>query len=202
MPRKSIIRTNEFPYHVYIRTNNKEWFDIPMPRVWHICQKSIKYALNNIQVDIQAFVLMSNHYHLLIWTPNSDIDKFMFYLNSHLSKLIRKENGRVNRIFGDRYKWSLIQDQQYYLTVLRYIYQNPNRKNLTDKCEDYEYSTLYYYLKGLNLGYKLKDPIHGDINNFLEWVNQEDKKLSNSMIRDSLGRPIFKIKATRSSRRI
>ncbi|MGI4993298.1 transposase [Halobacteriovorax sp. GFR7] len=202
MPRKPIIRTNLCPYHVYIRTNNKEWFDIPMPTVWNYCLKSIKYAQNHHPVEIQAFVLMTNHYHLLIWTPNFDIDRFMFFMNSHLSKLIRRETGRINRIFGDRYKWSIVKDQKYYQTVLRYVYQNPNRKGITQKCQDYEFSTLSYVIKNEDLGFKLKDPIIGDTKNFLEWVNQEDEKFSSTRIKDALTRPEFKIKNNRTSRRI
>ena len=173
-----------------------------MSTVWNYCLKSIKYAQNHHPVEIQAFVLMTNHYHLLIWTPNCDIDRFMFFMNSHLSKLIRRETGRINRIFGDRYKWSIVKDQKYYQTVLRYVYQNPNRKGITQKCQNYEFSTLSYVIKNEDLGFKLKDPIIGDTKNFLEWVNQEDEKFSSTRIKDALTRPEFKIKNNRTSRRI
>ncbi|RZF21092.1 hypothetical protein DAY19_14020 [Halobacteriovorax vibrionivorans] len=201
MPRKSLIRTNTCPYHVTIRTNNKEWFDIPMPIVWSFCMKSINYANLHHPVEIQSFVLMSNHYHLMIWTPNSDLDKFMFFFNSHLSKLIRKYTGRINRIFGDRYKWSLIKDQKYYLNVLRYIYQNPLRKDLSSLCEEYEFSSLYHYINNQNLGFKLKDPIYGDKTSFLKWVNLEDKKATDQT-RQSLQKPVYKPIVNQSSRRI
>jgi len=157
MARKRLIRTSEFPYHVTIRSNNKDWFDIPMDVLWSISQQALARAAFKYPVKIEAFVLMNNHYHLLLYTPNSDLDVFMHILNSSLSKGIRSRTGRINRVFGDRYKWSLIQTDRYYRNVVRYIFQNPVRAGLTKKCEDYKFSTLYYQVKKMRLPVKLPE---------------------------------------------
>ena len=200
MPRKNLIRTNLHPYHITIRSNNREWFDIPLNEVWDICLTSLKKANTAYPVKIQAFVLMSNHYHLMVWTPNNNIDKFMFILNSGISKLIREKTGRITRIFGDRYKWSLITDQRYYLVCLRYIYQNPLCVNVVKKCEQYPYSTLYYVFNNKKLSFSLFEPIPSDKENFINWVNQ--KATNNESIKKGLQKPKFKIPTTRTSRRI
>ena len=85
---------------------------------------------------------MSNHYHLIITTPNEDIDKFMYELNKSISLLVRLESSRINQIFGGRYKWSIIDNRSYLYNVLRYVYQNPVRAGLAKRCEHYPYSSL------------------------------------------------------------
>lgn len=69
-------------------------------------------------------------------------------MNSYISRDIRTYTGRINRIFGDRYRWQLITSDSYYQRVIRYIFQNPLRKGLVKKCEDYKYSTLYHQKYG------------------------------------------------------
>ena len=139
MPRKNLIRTDCHPYHITSRSNNKEWFYIPIDEVWKFCQLLIVEGQKKYKVSVDAFVLMNNHYHMLIYTPEANIDKFMQFFNKNLAQNIARHAGRINRIFAANYKWTVIQSQDYYLNVVRYIYQNPIRANLVEKIEDYLY---------------------------------------------------------------
>ena len=201
MPRKNLIRTSEFPYHVTIRTNNKEWFNLPLKEVWQMCLLGISETVKRHEAKIQAFVLMNNHYHLLIWTPKSNLDKFMQMFNSRLSKEIRKSTGNINRIFGDRYHWCLIKDEKYHQSVLRYIYQNPLRAGISKRCESYEFSTLKYFINEIDLGFKLCVRHEGSNKYFLRWLNQELDTKSSKKLTTAISKPIFKISVERSSRR-
>lgn len=194
MPRRNLIRTNKFPYHVTIRTNNKEWFKIPMNEVFNFAIRSMKIGLDKHPVKIQAFVLMSNHYHLLVWTPESNLDKFMFEFNRNFSSMLRRETGRINRVFGDRYKWSIIDDESYYKRALKYIYQNPVIGNICNQCERYRFSTLFHYVNGISLPFELYQPIldHKGAE-FLDWVNEENDIEEDLKTSIALTRPIFKI---------
>lgn len=200
MPRKNLIRTSHFPYHITIRSNNRDWFQLELPEVWKICLESIQYALNKHPVDIQAFVLMSNHYHLQLWTPYCDIDRFMYFMNSSISKKIRDRTNRINRIFGDRYKWCLIQSEEHYKTVLKYIYQNPLRAKLCNRCEDYPYSTLYYVNKPHMLPFELHRAIYGNLNSYLNWINEDI--LEKQKFTQAIRKPIYKPFRSNSSRRV
>lgn len=200
MPRKNLIRTSHFPYHITIRSNNREWFQLELSNVWKICLESIQYALKKHPVNIQAFVLMSNHYHLQVWTPKCDIDRFMFYLNSSISEKIRSRTNRINRIFGDRYKWCIITSEEYYQTVLKYLYQNPLRANLCNRCENYPYSTLNYVKNQRVLPFNLYQPFFGDLKTYLNWINQET--LEKYKFSDAIRKPIYKPHRSSSSRRI
>jgi putative transposase len=142
MPRKNIIRTDQFPYHVVSRSNNKEWFYIPISDVWAHATNLLKESEKLYSVQTEAFVLMSNHYHLCVYTPNSNIDCFMQFFNKNLGQKISRQAGRINRIFGAPYKWSLITKDPYFQHVIRYIYQNPLRAGLCSKCEEYPFSDI------------------------------------------------------------
>ena len=77
MGRRNLIRTNLFPYHIVSRVRNKDWYDLPIHRVWKIYMDSFKDSIQRHPVNILAFVLMNNHFHLLIQTPDSNINQFM-----------------------------------------------------------------------------------------------------------------------------
>ncbi len=201
MPRKKLIRTNLHPYHITIRSNNREWFDLPLQVVWNICMASLKISNTKYPVKLQAFVLMSNHYHLMLWTPNADLDKFMYVLNSSISKLMREQTGRINRIFGDRYKWSLIDDIKYYQTCLKYIYQNPLKAKIIQRCEDYKYSSIYYVSRNCDVGIDWHDPyMDSDEAIFFDWINTVES--NSEEVGKALQKSVFKMPKNRSSRRL
>ena len=194
MPRKRLIRTADYPYHVTIRSNNKEWFDLDMQLVWKICLNSLSVANSKYPASIHAFVLMNNHYHLMISTPQSNIDKFMFELNRNISWQMRAKSGRVNRIFGDRYKWSLVTSDRYLKNVVRYTYQNPLRGQLVERCEDYKFSTLYHQQNDLRLPFEIIHAFnYGEEASFLAWVNMNISEDEQSALKKGLSKPEFKL---------
>lgn len=142
MGRKALVRTSEYPYHVVSRANNRENFPLDLPELWPIFLKTLCEAKYRFDVEVECFVLMSNHYHLLIRTPDSNLDQIMHFLNLKLSQRIAISSARINRIFGSRYKWSLIKYNRYYSNVYRYIYQNPMRAQLSKRIQDYPYSSF------------------------------------------------------------
>ena len=107
MPRKILIRTDLYYYHITTRSNHRQWFKIPLDQVWEIAIQAMSKANINCPANIGQFVLMANHYHLLIKTPDSNIDRFMFWFNKTFSDLLRAKSGTINRMFGSSYKSSL-----------------------------------------------------------------------------------------------
>lgn len=123
-------------------------------------------------INLVSFVLMSNHYHMLLYTPNGNLDRFMYEFNKRFALKIQKEAGVINQIFGGRYKWSLIQSREYLSNCYRYVYQNPVRAGLCFRCEEYPFSTLQF----INAGSIFPIPIHdkfGFKDDFvLSWLNE------------------------------
>lgn len=142
MPRKKIYRTTDFPYHVSARCTNKEWFALPLPKVWEIFSIYLYFITLAYGVRIHAFVLMSNHFHMLISTPNGNIDEAMNYLQREVSRRLGEETDRINQIFGGPYHWTLIKNNIYYHHAYKYVYRNPVKAGICKRVEDYRYSTL------------------------------------------------------------
>ncbi|MBK25594.1 MAG: hypothetical protein CME70_16475 [Halobacteriovorax sp.] len=190
MPRKNLIRQSQFPYHVYIRTTNKDWFKIPMYRMWELCFECLEYALDKENVVIHAFVLMSNHYHLLVTTPESNLDKFMEHFNRRLSKKINQEAKMQNHKFANRYKWTIVGTRSYLFNIYRYIYQNPIRAGLCQRCIDYPYTSLRFSPSQLRiLGIK----VHLNYFEYRQWMEERGGCEFEDVIRKGLNKSHFEI---------
>lgn len=144
MPRKHLIRTSDSPYHVTGRSNNKDFFYIDSDSLWAIFMECFEQAQLQFECRFHAFVLMSNHYHLIISTPLSNLDAVMNYLQRETSRKVNKKTSRINHFFGGPYKWSLISSESYYWNALKYIFRNPVRAGLSASVSDYPYSSLNF----------------------------------------------------------
>lgn len=189
MPRKKLIRQSEYPYHVTTRNNNRDWFNIPVYEVWNICKEALIYSLEREKVEINCFILMSNHYHLLVTTPDNNIDRFMKHFNWRISYLISLRTKFINHKFSNRYKWSIVSDHNYLLHVYRYIYQNPIRAGICENCSSYPYSSLHFTnYEGSIFNYK-PHVLYADSKELFERRFESD---FDSCIRNALKRSEFK----------
>ncbi|MFP5387648.1 MAG: transposase, partial [Bacteriovoracia bacterium] len=80
MPRPLLIRSETHPYHVTSRSNNKEFFPIPLKEVWEIMIHQLNIEAQENSLAVHAFVLMGNHFHLLCHTPKGNLDQIMQHL--------------------------------------------------------------------------------------------------------------------------
>jgi putative transposase len=208
MARKKLIRSIEYPYHVTLRCNNREWFKLPLERVWQlITQELYKVALLG-DAKIHAFVLMGNHLHLLISTPGWDLGKVMAEFGSSATRNFNLISGRSGHLFGGRYHWSIIQSSLHYACVFKYIYRNPVRAGIVERAEAYRFSTLH----GLMGSSHLPLPIHysevdrrgpsfiPEIDDLLDWLNQPFKKEEQEAIGKGLRRKVFSLPRDRKTR--
>lgn len=76
-------------------------------------------------VRLYAYVIMSNHYHLLIETPRGNISKFMQQLNTSYTMYYNVRHDRVGHAFSGRYKAKVVSGDEYLLALTRYIHLNP-----------------------------------------------------------------------------
>ena len=205
MPRKPLIRTDQFPYHITARSNNKEWFYLPINEVWLIFQIALKQAQEKFDLEIIQFVLMNNHYHMLAKTPESNIDTIMQFIQKNISDTINQKTGRINHLFGGPYKWSLINNSSYFHMVVKYIFQNPSRAGVVQSCEDYEYSTLYSLINSVPLlfNHNLESTFnYNNLNDLVSYTNQTFPPNQAQLIKKSLSKTTFKISKDPSSGKI
>jgi putative transposase len=76
-------------------------------------------------VEIHAYCLMGNHFHLLVRTPKANIAEFMRLLSSKYARYFNDKYGRDGGVCRGRYKGILIDSERYLLAVSRYIHRNP-----------------------------------------------------------------------------
>lgn len=65
MPRKPLIYTHLYPYHITARANNREWFNLQKSLIWQIMCDEASKICERQKFLIHAFVLMENHYHMI-----------------------------------------------------------------------------------------------------------------------------------------
>ncbi len=203
MPKQKFIRSTEFPYHISARSNNKEWFGLDPEALWSIFSNYLYLTQRLFNLEIHVFVMMSNHFHVILRTPDANLDVAMRYFMRETSRAIAHDLGRINHIYGGPYHSSLITDYRYYLNAYKYVLRNPVAARLCEKVEEYRFSTLH----GL-LGLKhLLIPIYGseelfyNTENFLEWLNISYKENESEAIRKALKRKEFKVHTSQKDRK-
>jgi len=88
-----------------------------------------------------AYCLMSNHYHLLIETPDANLSKGMRQLNGVYTQTYNRTYGRSGHVFQGRYKAILVEKESYLLELARYIVLNPVRAGMVRSARDWPWSS-------------------------------------------------------------
>jgi putative transposase len=187
MPRKPIVRSNEHYYHLTARSNNKEDFYIRKELMWSIMLSHLRSLQHEHRIQLAAFVLMDNHFHILMLTPEEDIDRIMYFFMKKISTSIRKSTGRINRVFGNRYKGCLILDESHLFNVYKYIYRNPVKAGLCQNIEQYKYSSWKMTNPKVETLFFSSPWSSGE----LKWLNEGFKDEVSNVIKFSLRKTIF-----------
>lgn len=95
---------------------------------------------------IQAYCLMSNHYHLLLKTPEGNLPEIMRHINGAYTTYFNVKRKRSGHLFQGRYKAILVEADSYAAELSRYIHLNPIRVGLAEKPEDYPWSSYRSYI--------------------------------------------------------
>ncbi|MFW5432136.1 MAG: transposase [Methylophilaceae bacterium] len=141
MARLSRIVIPNQPLHIMHRGNNRQ--DIfqseeDMIRI----KEDIEQSLAKSNCALHAYVVMTNHLHLLI-TPEDKEDLTVF-MQSMANRYVRYFNAKYQRtgtIWEGRYKSCLIDSEQYLFTLYRYIEMNPIKANMVTALTDYQWSS-------------------------------------------------------------
>ncbi|MDY7030430.1 MAG: transposase [Thermodesulfobacteriota bacterium] len=96
---------------------------------------------------LHGYVLLTNHYHLLIETPMANLSKVMHYINGSYTNYINIKERRSGHLFQGRYKAILIDRDEYLLELSRYLHLNPVRAKIAERPEDYPYSSYRAYIE-------------------------------------------------------
>jgi REP element-mobilizing transposase RayT len=112
--------------------------------------KELKAYNKLFDFQLLAFVIMDNHFHLLIKTNKAPISTIMFNLDNVLSKFLNRVLNRTGHVFQGRYGCELVESDAYLIWLLRYIHRNPVRAKICENVEQYRWSSHYSYKNGIN----------------------------------------------------
>lgn len=149
MPRKEREHSETGIYHVMLRgINRQDIFDESEDYSAFIRSlSSIQYRLEDDLVTkvctchIYAYCLMPNHVHLLLCEKNWKVGEVIKSIAASYVLYYNKKYGRTGHLFQDRFKSEPCNDSAYFITLFRYIHQNPVKARLANTAKEYRYSS-------------------------------------------------------------
>lgn len=103
--------------------------------------------LNEVfNINVASYCLMTNHYHLLLQTPNANLSRSMRHLNGVYTQKYNKRHNYDGPLFRGRYKSIVVDSDSYALELVRYIHRNPLEAGIVDDINKYQWSTHKAYL--------------------------------------------------------
>jgi putative transposase len=102
-------------------------------------------AVEKYSLILHGYVLMTNHYHLIIETPEKNLSKIMHHINSSYTTYININRKRSGHLMQGRFKSIVVEKDCYLLELSRYLHLNPVRANMTQLPEDYRNSSYGAY---------------------------------------------------------
>ena len=106
----------------------------------------LKETTETWHLRVSAFCLMPNHYHLLVQTPDGNLSRCMRHIDGVYTQRFNRVHQCDGPLFRGRYKSILLDADSYLLELVRYIHRNPVRAGLTQRLEDYGWSSHRGYL--------------------------------------------------------
>lgn len=97
-------------------------------------------------VEIHSYCLMTNHYHLLIRTPLTNLPQAMRHLDGVYTQKFNRFENRDGPLFRGRYKSVLVNQESHILQVSRYIHLNPVEAKICKQPNDYKWSSYPYFI--------------------------------------------------------
>lgn len=178
MPRSARKISQTGIYHIMLRGIDKR--DIFLKNKDYLkFLDCISMTKEKVEFEIFAYCLMTNHVHLLIKTEVEEPGNIVRRIAGAYAQYSNIQNGRSGHLFQNRYRSEVVETDKYFLTVLRYIHQNPIKARITKNIKDYKWSSYMEYIENkifliepeLSLGY------FKDLKSFIDFMeeNNEDE---------------------------
>lgn len=132
-------------YHVTSRGNEqKDIFKSRRDREQFLSY--LESSVTRYGATIHAYCLMTNHYHLLLETPEGNLPEVMRHINGAYTNYYNTKRKRAGHLLQGRYKAILIEADGYLLELTRYIHLNPVRCGMVTKPEAHPWSSYPDYI--------------------------------------------------------
>ena len=145
MPRQARKKSESGIYHIMLRGINQQ-------QIYEDAEDYQKFIeiLKGCQVlsgfKLYAYCLMGNHVHILLKPQEETLEQVLKRIGGRYVYWYNTKYCRTGHLFQDRFKSEPVEDNTYFLTVLRYIHQNPIKAGICKKTSDYLYSSYNEYI--------------------------------------------------------
>src|SRR5436305_1548360 len=145
MPRRLRVEIAGGVYHVFNRgvekrdivkddVDRKAWFQL------------FSRAAIRCRWRVYAVVLMRNHFHVFLKTPDPNLSTGMHDIESSYATLFNKRHSRTGHLFESRFHSILVEGEGYGWSLSRYLHLNPCRAKIVSKPETFRWSTYRFFL--------------------------------------------------------
>ena len=161
----------EFPgalYHILSRGNDRrDIFHSDDDR--HLFLDLLGDLSERFNIEVYAYVLMGNHYHLLLKTVDANLSWSMQWFGTSFARKFNLNNHTSGHLFQGRFKSIIVENDAYLLRLSCYIHRNPVRAGIVDRLGDYPWSSYRFY------AYKKKPPDWLKTDPILNQLSGEDR---------------------------
>ena len=145
MPRQRRKLSKTGIYHVMLRGNERKSL-FPEEEDYRKFLQVLTHKKRDDSFLLYAYCLMSNHIHLLIREKRQNISQIMKRINIAYAYYFNKKYNRVGHVFQDRFKSESIEEENYLLSVIRYIHHDPLQAKMVSDPIFYPWSSYNFYL--------------------------------------------------------
>jgi len=145
MPRRAREKSESGIYHIMVRGANRQ-------EIFHDDEDNLRFleTLNKIkttsEIKVYGWCLMGNHVHLLLGEGKEDIAVTMKRIGVSFVWYYNQKYKTTGHLFQDRFRSEKVESDEYLLTVIRYIHQNPVKAQIVKRVEQWRWSScLGYY---------------------------------------------------------
>ncbi|MEA3639238.1 MAG: transposase [Lamprobacter sp.] len=166
-----------FPQHVIQRGNNHQAILRDEEDYWFLWGR-LRDAAAKFQCEIHAYVLMPDHFHLLLTPWQQDgIGKLMQYTGRYFVQHVNGRYQRKGTLWEGRYRATLLDPQACLLPVSRYIETNAVRTELVSTAEDYDWSSYAANALGVEDELAIPHPVYRALGDNLSQQQQAYRAL-------------------------
>ena len=175
MPRQARTKSESGYYHILLRgIGQQNIFEDQQDR-----QKFIQILgryKKEMNYQLIAYCLMGNHVHLLLQDVDRCLDVTMKKIAGSYAFYFNWKYERVGHLFQDRFKSEPVDDDAYFLTVLRYIHQNPYKAGIS-QIADYPWSSYKNYIEDCGIvDTEMALALLNGKSNFVQFINETDER--------------------------
>ncbi len=127
-------------YHAFSRGNERRevFYDA---RDYEHFLGLLGLVAERFEAEVWAYVLMPNHYHLVLRTQRPNLSRAMQWLGVAYTNWFNARHKRSGHLFQGRFKGFMVEDEHYLRRLLLYVHRNPLRAGLAERLADYRWSS-------------------------------------------------------------